>query len=179
MLWNLFLTFFKIGLMSFGGGYAMLPVIQHEVERHGWLSAKTFTDTVALAGMAPGPIATNSATLIGFKTAGAPGAFAATLGMVLPSLLIVVVIAAFFLKLHRHERVKAAFYGLRPVVAALIAYAALRYGWDSSAGSSLWSWPVLGGLLITASVVVGMLRYKLHPAAAIVLSGLLGIAFFS
>ncbi|WP_159886273.1 chromate transporter [Paenibacillus puerhi] len=179
MLWNLFLTFFKIGLMSFGGGYAMLPVIQHEVNRHSWLSDKAFADTVALAGMAPGPIATNSATLIGFKTAGAAGAFAATAGMVLPSLLIVVVIASFFLKFHRHDRVKAAFYGLRPVVTGLIAYAALRYGLASSEESSFWSWQVLGGAIIAAGVVIGMIRYKMHPAAALVWSGLLGIAFFS
>ncbi|SDE14459.1 chromate transporter [Paenibacillus sp. UNCCL117] len=179
MLWNLFITFFKIGLMSFGGGYAMLPVIQHEVNQHGWLSDQAFADTVALAGMAPGPIATNSATLIGFKTAGASGAFAATAGMVLPSLLIVVVIATFFLKYHRHERVKAAFYGLRPVVTGLIAYAALRYGLASTEESGIWNWSLLGGLIITACVVVGMIRYKMHPAAALVLSGLLGIAFFS
>ncbi|MUG71167.1 chromate transporter [Paenibacillus validus] len=178
MLWSLFVSFFKIGLMSFGGGYAMVPIIQHEVEANGWLSAAAFAETVSLAGMAPGPMATNCATLVGLKTAGLPGAIASTGGMVLPSLLVVVTIAAFFFKFHRHTWVRASFYGLRPVVTGLILYAALRFG-VVEAVSPLWSWHTFGSILIAGGVIVGILKYKMHPAAILALSGLVGIAFFS
>lgn len=178
MLWSLFATFFKIGLLSFGGGYALIPVIQHEVEANVWMSAEAFAETVSLAGMAPGPMATNCATLVGLKTAGFAGAVASTGGMVLPSLLVVVMIAAFFFQIHRHAWVRASFYGLRPIVTGLILYAALHFGLVE-AGGSLWSWHTLGSALIVLGVIVGILKYKMHPAAVLAVSGLLGIAFFS
>ena len=98
MLWELFITFLKIGFMSFGGGYAMIPIIQHEVEQHAWMTTEHFAQSVAVAGMAPGPIATNTATLIGYKADGIVGAIISTIGMVLPSLVIVLIISSFFYK---------------------------------------------------------------------------------
>lgn len=177
MLWELFFTFFKIGFISFGGGYAMIPVIQHEVEAHRWMTAESFVQAVGLAGMGPGPIATNSATLVGYETAGLPGAIAATLGMVLPSLLIVVGVAAFFFKIQDHAWVKAVFYGLRPVVTGLIVFAAIRF-FTSGSGIGGVNWHTAATLLITGGALLGILKYKMHPLTIIVLSGLMGIVFF-
>jgi chromate transporter len=177
MLWSLFITFFKIGLISFGGGYAMIPVIQFEVSAHHWLTGEAFADTVALAGMAPGPIATNTATLIGYKTAGIPGAVISTIGMVLPSLLLMILITAFFYKIHRNKWVRSCFYGLRPIITGLIIYAAIHFGF-SGMGMANITWKTFFGLLITGGVIIGVMRYKMHPMAVILLSGLLGVAFF-
>ncbi len=96
---QLFAVFFVVGLVSFGGGYAMIPVIEREVTSHHWLTTQQLTDVIALAGMAPGPIATNSAIIIGYRTSGWLGACAAAAGIVLPSLLILIVVAAFFAKI--------------------------------------------------------------------------------
>lgn len=176
MLWSLFITFFKIGLISFGGGYAMIPVIQQEVQAHRWLSEEVFVDTVALAGMTPGPIATNCATLIGYKTDGLLGAVAATSGIMLPSIVFIVLIAAFFYKVHRNKWIRASFYGLRPVVTGLIVYAAIHFGLSGDASG--FTWRIFASVFIVAVVIIGVMKYKFHPLAAIVLSGLLGIVFF-
>lgn len=177
VLWDLFFSFFKIGFMSFGGGYAMVPVIEREVETHAWLSPNMFADAVSLAGMAPGPLATNMATLVGFKTAGAAGAVVATIGMVLPSLLVMIALAAFFYKIHHNKWVRASFYGLRPIVTGLILFAAVRFA-QLGMDEGLITWHTLVSLLITGGVLVAVLKYKVPPIAAILLSGLLGIAFF-
>ncbi|MBD0380861.1 chromate transporter [Paenibacillus sedimenti] len=177
LLWNLFITFLKIGFISFGGGYAMIPIIQHEVELHQWLLPAQFNHAVTLAGTGPGPIATNCATLIGFETAGIPGAIAATLGMVLPSLLLIILLAAFMYKWHHNKWFKSSFYGLRPVVTGLIIFAAIHFGWPSGA-EDIFSWHQAAMVLITIGVVVGVVKYKLHPFTVILLSGVMGIVFF-
>ncbi len=98
MPFQLFILFFIIGTVSFGGGYAMLPVIEREVTSKGWITTTEFTDTVALAGMTPGSIASNSATIVGYKVAGIPGAIISSIAMSLPSLILILVIALFFIK---------------------------------------------------------------------------------
>jgi chromate transporter len=120
----LFLAFFKIGLFSFGGGYAMLPLIEKEiVTNHHWLTLSQFIDVVAISQVTPGPIAINAATFVGYKTAGILGSIVATLGVVTPSLLIVLTLALLFTKYNSLPSVKAAFQGIRPAVVALIAAA--------------------------------------------------------
>lgn len=178
MLGELFLTFLKIGFMSFGGGYAMIPIIQHEVEQHQWMSTEYFEQSVALAGMSPGPIATNTATLIGYKADGLLGAIVSTLGMVLPSLVIVLVISSFFYKIYQSRAVHTTFYGLRPIVTGLIVYAAIHFGFSDHM-NNLFTWQVLFTVLIAAGVFIVVLKYKWHPLATIVLSALVGIAIFS
>ncbi|MGG1555358.1 chromate transporter [Paenibacillus ferrarius] len=178
LLWQLFISFLKIGFMSFGGGYAMIPIIQHEVEKHGWMPLEAFNQSVALAGMAPGPIATNSATLVGYKAAGLLGATVATVGMVLPSLIIVIIISSFFYKIYNSKGVHTTFYGLRPVVTGLIAYAAIHFGFAGQM-HDLFNWQVLVTVLIAAGVFIAVYKYKWHPLATIVLSALVGIAIFS
>ncbi|MBP1962199.1 chromate transporter [Paenibacillus aceris] len=179
MLLDLFLTFFKIGFISFGGGYAMMPIIQHEVSRNQWLSAEDFNQVVSLAGTGPGPIATNCATLIGFETAGIPGAIMATLGMVLPSLLLIILLAAFLYKWHNNKWFKSSFYGLKPVVTGLIFFAAIHFGMAGWGEAKLpVTWQQIATILITVGAFVGIVKYKLHPFIIIVGAGIMGIVFF-
>lgn len=101
---QLFLSFLQIGAFSFGGGYAAMPLIQSQiVDLHHWLDFKEFTDLITISQMTPGPIAINSATFVGTKIAGIPGAIAATIGCILPSCILVTIIAYFYLK-YRHMR---------------------------------------------------------------------------
>ncbi|MEI7026299.1 chromate transporter [Paenibacillus sp. y28] len=179
MLWQLFITFFKIGLVSFGGGYAMIPMVQHEVINHGWMNEQQFADAIAVAGMSPGPVATNSAIFVGYHTAGTLGAIISTIGIILPSLLIVVLAAAFFYKVHHHKLVKSAFYGLRPIITGMIVYAAIRFAMSNN----MITFEALTGrtvlmLLIFAASLVAMLRFRTHPLQVILISGLIGAAVY-
>ena len=121
MLFKLFITFFKIGLFTFGGGYAMIPLIEREViEKKRWIEKKDFLDMLVLAQSAPGPIAVNTAVFVGYKTAGVMGAIMATLGTVLPSFIIILLLALFFAEVRENRYVDAAFRAMRPAVVALI-----------------------------------------------------------
>lgn len=120
----LFLTFFKIGAFTFGGGYAMIPLIQHETaEKRSWVSQKDILDIIAIAESTPGPIAINSATFVGYKTCGFWGAFAATLGVVLPSFVLISVISLILRQFQNIKEVQYAFAGIRAGVLALIVKA--------------------------------------------------------
>jgi len=168
---QLFLTFAKIGLFTFGGGYAMIPLIQKEIiQAHAWLTMKEFMDIIAIAEMTPGPVAVNSATFVGYKLGGVAGAAAATVGVVFPSFVIIVVFATLFLKYKDAPAVKAVFKGLRPAVTALIAAAAIsliRAAFVDVAG------PV-----IAVAVLVGMFKFDLNPILAIVLAAVAGIVIY-
>jgi chromate transporter len=177
MLWSLFWSFLKIGFISFGGGYAMIPIIQHEVLIHHWMTNAQFAEGVALAGMAPGPIATNSAIYVGYHTAGIAGSVLAALGMILPSVIVIILLSVFFYKLYEHKAVKSVFYGLRPVVVALIFFAAFRLAMANSMIQGV-SWHTLSTVFIFLSALLGMIRYRIHPLAIIVLSGLVGVAVY-
>ena len=121
MLLKLFTTFFKIGLFSFGGGFAMIPLIQREViERHKWIDEKDFLDMLVLAQSTPGPIAVNTSVFVGYKVAGTVGAIVATLGTVLPSFMVILLLALFFAEVRENRFVDAAFRAMRPAVVALI-----------------------------------------------------------
>lgn len=126
-VWRLFSTFFKIGAFTFGGGYAMLPMIQREVvDTNKWLSADDILDIVAIAETTPGPIAINTATFVGYRTAGVKGAIAATLGVVLPSFIIISIIAMIFDVFKDNKYVQNAFWGIRVGVLALIVKALIN-----------------------------------------------------
>ncbi len=127
LILNLFITFFKIGLFTFGGGYAMISVLEHEfVERKKWIEHSDFYDMVAIAESTPGPIAINSATFIGYKKAGFFGSLFSTLGVVLPSLIIIFVISLFFDKFLSITLVSYAFKGIQACVAFLILRAGVK-----------------------------------------------------
>ena len=121
MLLKLFTTFFKIGLFTFGGGFAMIPLIQREViEKHKWIDEKDFLDMLVLAQSTPGPIAVNTSVFVGYKLAGVAGAVMATLGTVLPSFVVILLLALFFAEVRENRYVDAAFRAMRPAVVALI-----------------------------------------------------------
>ena len=123
---QLFWSFLQIGLFSFGGGYAAIPLIQGQiVDQHGWLSMPEFTDLVTISQMTPGPIAINSATFVGIKIAGLAGALVATLGCILPSCIIVTLIARLYLKYRSMALLQGVLGSLRPAVIALIASAGI------------------------------------------------------
>lgn len=121
IFWQLFITFFKIGAFTFGGGYAMVPLIQREaVEKNGWISDDDILEIVAIAESTPGPIAVNSATFIGYRIAGFWGALCSTLGVVLPSFIVILIIAYLLREFQNIKAVQYAFNGIRAGVLALI-----------------------------------------------------------
>ena len=123
---QLFLSFFQIGLFSFGGGYAAMPLIQGQVvQGHGWLSMSEFTDLITISQMTPGPIAVNSATFVGIKIAGVPGALAATFGCILPSCILVTLLAKLYLKYREMAMLQGILRSLRPAVVAMIGSAGI------------------------------------------------------
>jgi len=128
LYFQLFYTFFKIGLFGFGGGYAMLSLIQYEVvEAHQWLTAGEFTDIIAISQVTPGPIAINSATYIGYQATGGSilGSAVATLAVCLPSIIIMVLLCRFFMYFNKNPYVKAALSGMKSAAIGLIAAAAI------------------------------------------------------
>lgn len=177
VLCQLFLSFFKIGFVSFGGGYAVISMIKYEVSTYDWLSAEEFQRIVSLSGMSPGSIATNSATLVGFHTAGLPGAIAATIGIILPSLIVVILMAAFFYKIHSNLWVKSSFYGLRPIITGLIVYAAIHFGF-SNRTEAIFAWSTFATLIIGAGAFLAIVKYKLHPFTVIAISACVGIILY-
>lgn len=118
---TIFFSFLKIGMFTFGGGYAMLPLIEQElITKRKWIEQKEFLDLLTLAQSVPGPIAVNTSVFVGYKVRGFGGAVAALLGSVLPSFVIILVIAIFFADIRHNPVVDAAFKGMRPAVVALI-----------------------------------------------------------
>ena len=134
---QLFYTFFKIGLFGFGGGYAMLSMIQGEVvTRYEWLTAQEFTDIVAISQMTPGPIGINAATYVGYTATGSVfGSIIATFAVVFPSFILMLTISKFFLKYQKHPVVEAVLSGLRHAVVSLLASAALVWMTNENCGS--------------------------------------------
>ena len=178
---QLFYTFFKIGLFGFGGGYAMLSMIQGEVvTRHGWLTSQEFTDIVAISQMTPGPIGINSATYVGFTATGSVwGSIIATLAVVLPSFILMLAISKFFLKYQKHPVVEAVFSGLRPAVVGLLASAALvlmNAENFSSPKEDMYSFII--SCLIFLVAFIGTMKYKLNPILMIVACGIAGLILY-
>lgn len=174
---ELFWTFFKIGAFTFGGGYAMLPLIQSEVLSHGWISADELLNFIAVSESTPGPFAVNIATYVGVSLGGFFGAISSTLGVILPSFLIIFTVAKFFGKFSENGIVKGVMAGLKPAVIGLIAAAVLSVGktvlfpdgFASQIGREFYI--SLGIFLISAILIFK----KLHPILVIVLSAVLGI----
>ena len=129
MLLALFWSFLKIGAFTFGGGYAMIPLIQREViQNRGWIKEQEFIDLLTIAQSAPGPISLNTAVFVGYRMRGYVGAIAAILGVILPSFLIILTIVIFFQEFRHNAIVDAAFKGMRPAVVALILYPVIMLG---------------------------------------------------
>ncbi|OXS76592.1 chromate transporter [Domibacillus enclensis] len=168
LLFSIFMTFFKLSPITFGGGYAMIPVIQREVvEEKRWLDEEDVTDVFALSGSIPGAIAINAATFIGYRIAGIPGAAAATIGVMIPTFSIVAVLSFFYLFFSTHPKVEAAFEGIRPAVVALIVYAAWKMRRSAIVDKTTF--------IVAASAFVCLLFLHLHPVLVIVLGALSGV----
>ncbi|MBE3576512.1 MAG: chromate transporter [Limnochordales bacterium] len=132
VLLELFTTFLRIGAFSFGGGYAMIPLIEREIiDAHHWLTLEQFIDVVAISQATPGPVAINSATFVGYKVAGIPGSIAATAGVVLPSALIVLLLSWLFYRYRELPVVHDLLAGIRPATVVLIIMAAIST-WSTS-----------------------------------------------
>ena len=178
---QLFWSFLQIGMFSFGGGYAAMPLIQGQVvTTHGWLTMSEFTDLITISQMTPGPIAVNSATFVGLKIAGFPGALFATLGCILPSCILVTLLAKLYLKYRRMNLLQGVLRSLRPAVVAMIASSGIlilvNAFWGSGAGISLagTDWVMV---LIFVICVLLLRRFRLNPILVMVLAGLLKVAF--
>jgi len=166
---KLFLTFFKIGAFTFGGGYAMIPLIQRETaEKNNWISKRDILDIVAVAESTPGPIAINSATFVGYQTAGVFGAFCATFGVVLPSFIIIYIIANFLRNFYEITAVKYAFYGIRAGVLALMVSSVIKMA--KQVPNRLFSYIV--GILAFVTVAF----FDVSVLYVIIASGIAGIA---
>jgi len=174
---DMLITFFKLGLVSFGGGYAMIPLIQTEMVSHHWLDISAFTDMIALSAMAPGPIASNTATIVGYNLDGFLGAVVACISVTLPSLLLILIVGKLFFKFQQHPNVKAAFYGLRPTIIGVIAFAAIKFAISNGiiGGSSFID--LKSSILMVVAFII-LIKTKLHPAYIILVSGLVGMVLF-
>lgn len=180
---ELLLSFFKIGFFTVGGGYAMLPLIQQEIERFGWITAEEFIDIIAIAEMTPGAIAVNTATFVGFRTGGLLGSVVATTAIALPSLMIIVALSKFWERHKDHPLLKAVFSGIKPAVAGLIGGAAVFI-----ARTALLYDPLLAeqeglpvdprSLLIALGVFIAVRKFKVDPIRAIVVSAVIGLVIF-
>lgn len=176
---ELFLTFMKIGAFTFGGGYAMIAMIQAEAEHQGWLTQEELVDFVALSESTPGPLAVNMATFVGMRTGGVLGAIIATLGIILPSFIIILIIAKCFEKYEKSKAVGGIMSGLKPAVVGMIGAAFISVartvffpsGVSVSAFSAVSFWVFLG-LFAAASVLAFK---KVHPIKIILLSAVIGI----
>ncbi len=182
--WELFLSFFKIGLFAIGGGYATLPLIEAEcVHLHAWLSLEEFTDLITISQMTPGPIAINSASFVGTVIAGPLGAVLATLACILPSCLILSLLAYLYAKYRELDFIRHILSGLRPMVVALIAVAGIGIiGTALFAQSNLFEaqlkdLKVLNLLAFLLSFFL-LRRYKKDPVLVIFFSGALGGLFY-
>ena len=178
---QLFYTFFKIGLFGFGGGYAMLSMIQGEVvTRYGWLTPQEFTDIVAVSQMTPGPIGINSATYVGFTATGSVwGSIVATTAVVLPSFILMLTISRFFLKYQKHPLVEAVFKGLRPAVVGLLASAALVLMNAENFGSPTEdTYSFVISIIIFLIAFIGTRKYKANPILMIIACGIAGLLLY-
>ena len=175
---KLFLSFLQIGLLSFGGGYAAMPLIKEQVVTlHGWLTMTEFTDLITISQMTPGPIAVNSATFVGNKIAGIPGSIVATCGCILPSCLIVTAIAWFYLKYKEMRMFQSVLESLRPAVAALIGSAGiailLEAFWKNGVVNlSDTRWYMVG---IFGVCLLLLRRTKLNPILVMALAGVMNV----
>lgn len=173
---QLLVSFFQVGLFSFGGGYAAMPLIQNQiVTMHGWLSMSEFTDLITISQMTPGPIAVNSATFVGIKIAGIPGALIATLGCILPSCIIVMILAKLYLKYRNLDVLQRVLKRLRPAVIAMIASAGVSILVTAFFGEGEVTLANISWLMAAIFLICYILlaKMRVNPILVMVLAGVL------
>ena len=181
---ELFLNFLKIGLFTFGGGYAMIPLIKETVLNYGWITEEELLNFIAVAESTPGPIAVNMATFIGSSQGGLLGSFLATLGVILPSFIIIYLICTILKNLLTHKPVLATLNGIKPIIVALITTTGLTmllsHIFNIQTINSIFKFDWIG-LLILAIITIIAITYRrlkkkdLSPILLILISGVLGI----
>ncbi len=178
---ELFLTFLSIGAFTFGGGYAMLPLIQKAVLDNEWLTEEAIVNFIAVSESTPGPFAINIATYVGMETGGFLGAVCATLGVVTPSFIVILIVARVYKKFQESKVVKGLMTGLRPTVIGLIGAAVLTIGKtvffpDGFAIANIDLYTILTSIVICITGVLLIFKKKVHPIFLIAVSAVLGIA---
>lgn len=184
ILLKLFWSFFQIGLFSIGGGYAAMPIIQHQiVDLNHWLNMSEFADVITISQMTPGPIAINSATFVGLRIAGFGGAIIATLGCVLPSLIIVLVLAAAYYKYRSLSMMQGILGGMRPAVVAMIASAGLTLlilaFWNGQPASLDISTIDFVAIVLFLSCMIVLRKKKSSPILVMASAGIVGLIAYS
>ncbi len=177
----LFYTFFKIGLFTFGGGYAMIPLIQDQVAAHGWMELEQLIDFIAVSESTPGPFAINIATYVGTEMGGLAGALCATLGVVTPSFIIILLVAKFYNAFKTNKYVAGCLTGLRPVVVGLIGYTVLSVAKEvffvgALSLESLRSLRTLCSAVLFAAMLFLCFKKKVHPIIIVLSSAAVGVA---
>lgn len=168
MLGQIFMTFFKMSPVTFGGGYAMIPLIEREVvEKRGWMETKEITDVLAVSQSIPGAVAVNSAMFIGYRLAGVLGAISAMIGMMVPTFCIIVALSIFFLQIQENPKIEAALTAIRASIVALITYAAINIGKSAVKDKSTF--------VLAVGSVVGLYFLHIHPVLMILLGGAIGV----
>jgi len=177
ILLKAFLTFFKIGLFTFGGGYAMIPLIHKEVvEKNNWINNEELLDIIAVAESTPGPVAVNSATFVGYKIGKILGAFLATLGVVLPSFIIIFIISFFYEQFMEIELVGYAFKGITAAVTVLIASAAFKL---SKSLRKDWFSGIIFALALIVSILNKVEIINFSPIYTILIGGVAGFIYYN
>lgn len=176
LLIELFLSFFKIGLLAVGGGLATLPFLYELTTTHDWITVADISNLVAISESTPGPLGVNMSTYVGFLQSGPVGAVVSTLGLVAPSIIVIIIVAKFLEKFKSSKTVQNIFYGLRAASCALIASAGLEVAklafFNESFTSFFWQ-----GAILAAALFVGTKKLKWHPIAFIAISAVIGIVF--
>ena len=174
-LLELFCVFFRIGLFTFGGGYAMLPLVQAEVAKRGWMTAEALVNFVAVSESTPGPFAVNVSTYVGMQRAGFAGAVCATLGVALPSFIVILIVARCFERFKENRIVSGCLYGMRCAVVGLIASALISVGGTVFFPEGY----TVTSICVSAAIfaLTALLAFKkCHPILIILISAALGIA---
>lgn len=178
---KVFWEFFKIGLFAVGGGPATIPFLFELCEKTGWFTTRELTNMIAISESTPGPIGLNMATYVGFTTLGFWGGVVSTFGLVLPSLIVIVIIAKFMANFSDNPYVKKAFWGIRPAVTALIASAVISMLKASLFTITEEGWVPAIGSIVICIVAFGLLQIKklskIHPGIWILAAAVLGIIF--
>lgn len=184
---KLFLIFLKIGFVSFGGGYGMISLIREDCLNYGWLTEDELLNFIAVAESTPGPIAVNMATFVGSSQGGILGAFLATLGVVLPSFIIILMIVMFLEHILKYAGVKAVLHGIRPAIVglilatAVIMFSSLIFHMDTIESQVSLDWRALGIWIMVCIISFGYAKWKkkkISPILLIVLSGILGMILY-
>ncbi|WP_075603455.1 chromate transporter [Saccharicrinis aurantiacus] len=177
-LFNLAISFFKIGLFNFGGGMAMIPLIIEELERNNWMTPDMFFDFFSLAQMTPGAIAMNTASYVGVGVAGLPGAVVATTFLAAPSIIVMLILSGILRRIKEHKLKTAIFAALKPVTVALILFAGYHIADQSFFENNYQNINYIAIALSAVCLLISTKVKKIHPILLIVLAGVAGIFLF-